>query len=137
VRVRLNYKGRSWGSVKVELAPPEKVNCVSVRYQVAQKLHACTEVFHQGPENERFRDVMDILLVEDLLRDEVGLAATREACVDIFTVRAKHAWPPSVTVYESWRGPFRALADENGFRPGDIDRAVEQLRNLIADITAA
>jgi hypothetical protein len=27
--------------------------CVSVRYQVAQKLHACTEVFDDGPENNR------------------------------------------------------------------------------------
>jgi len=90
IRLRLSYKRRSWGSVYLEMAPvegkmgreldrvkamaldplqiplPEAANCVSLRYQVAQKLHACTEVFDEGRENDRFRDVMDILLVEDL-----------------------------------------------------------------------
>jgi hypothetical protein len=71
---------------------PETANCVSLRYQAAQKLHACTEVFDEGRENDRFRDVMDILLVEDLLHD-IGLARVRAACIDIFTVRQKHTWP--------------------------------------------
>jgi hypothetical protein len=160
LRLRLAYKGRDWGSVRLELAPvegqmgteldrvesapvdglqvpmPETVSCVSVRYQVAQKLHACTEVFTDGPENGRFRDVMDILLVESLLRDEVGLERAREACIDIFEVRGKHTWPPDVTIYESWREPFSTLAEKNGFEPKDVNEAVERLRRLIADIDA-
>jgi hypothetical protein len=114
---------------------PEAANCVSLRYQVAQKLHACTEVFDEGRENDRFRDVMDILLVEDLLYD-VGLARVREACVDIFTVRDKHTWPPALTVYDSWRVPFAELARENGFTPEDIDEAAAALTALIAAIDA-
>jgi hypothetical protein len=121
----------------LQVPVPETVACVSVRYQVAQKLHACTEVFDTGPENDRFRDVMDILLVEDLLRNEVGLARARAACKDIFTVRGKHAWPPTVTIYDSWREPFAALAEENGFTPDNIDDAVAELNALIADIDAA
>jgi hypothetical protein len=160
VRLRLSYKGRSWGSVMLELAPvegnmgteldriagvqmdalqvpvPETVNCVSLRYPVAQKLHACTEVFDDGPENDPFRDVMDILLVEDLLSD-VGLAHVRDACVDILAVRDKHTWPPELTIYGSWRAPFAQLARENGFMPEDIDEAAAELRNLISDIDAA
>jgi hypothetical protein len=159
VRLRLSYKRRSWGSVYLEMAPvegrmgreldlveamsldllqiplPEAANCVSLRYQVAQKLHACTEVFDEGRENDRFRDVMDILLVEDLLYD-VGLAHVREACVDIFTVRNKHTWPPTVTVYDSWRVPFAKLARENRFTPEDIDEAAAALTKLIAAIEA-
>ncbi len=159
VRLRLSYKGRSWGSVHLEMAPvegrmgleldrveamsldslrvplPEAANCVSLRYQVAQKLHACTEVFEEGRENDRFRDVMDILLVEDLLYD-MGLNHVREACVDIFTVRDKHTWPPSVTVYDSWRVPFAELARENRFTPEDIDEAAAALTALIAAIEA-
>jgi len=159
VRLRLSYKGRSWGSVQLEMAPvegemgreldrvkamslaplqvplPEEANCVSLRYQVAQKLHACTEVFDHARENDRFRDVMDILLVKDLLCD-VDLAHVREACVDIFTVREKHTWPPCVTVYDSWRAPFAELAHENGFTPEDIDEAAADLRRLIAAIDA-
>jgi Nucleotidyl transferase AbiEii toxin, Type IV TA system len=157
VRLRLSYKGRSWGSVQLEMAPvegemgreldrvkaasldslqvplPEEANCVSLRYQVAQKLHACTEVFEAGRENDRFRDLMDILLVEDLLYD-IGLVRVREACIDIFSVRNKHAWPPTVTVYDSWRAPFAELARENGFTPGDVDEAAAALTALIAAI---
>jgi hypothetical protein len=159
VRLRLSYKGRSWGSVQLEMAPvegrmgreldrvatmslhplqvplPEAANCISLRYQVAQKLHACTEVFDEGRENDRFRDIMDMLLVEDLLYD-VGLAHVREACVDIFAVRDKHTWPPIVTVYDSWRVPFAALARENSFTPEDIDEAAATLTALIAAIDA-
>lgn len=160
LRLRLSYKGRSWGSVQLEMAPvegrmgfeldrvkaipldqlqvplPETVSCVSLRYQVAQKLHACTEVFDEGRENDRFRDVMDILLLEDLLYD-VGLPEVREACVDVFTVRAKHQWPPTVNVYDSWRVPFAVLARENGFTPHDVDEAAEALAAFIAAIAAA
>lgn len=159
VRLRLAYKGRSWGSVRLELAPieggmggeldrveatrldalqvplPDVADCVSLRYQVAQKLHACTEVFDEGRENDRFRDVMDILLVEDLLYD-IGLTDVREACIDIFAIRQKHAWPPAVTVYDSWRAPFAALARQNGFAPEDIDDAAAALTALIAAIAA-
>ncbi len=160
IRLRLSYKRRSWGSVQLEMAPvegqmgreldrvkaisldplqlplPDAANCVSLRYQVAQKLHACTEVFDDGRENDRFRDVMDILLVTDLLHD-IGVAHVREACVDIFTVRERHAWPPAVTVYDSWRAPFAELARENGFAPEDIDEAVAALTALIAAIENA
>jgi Nucleotidyl transferase AbiEii toxin, Type IV TA system len=62
--IKLAYKGRAWGTVQFELAPaegetgleidrvtarpldavqldgPERIACVSVRYQIAQKLHA-------------------------------------------------------------------------------------------------
>ncbi|MGO9761797.1 MAG: nucleotidyl transferase AbiEii/AbiGii toxin family protein [Solirubrobacteraceae bacterium] len=159
VRLRLSYKGRSWGSVQLEMAPvegrmgleldrveamsldslrvplPEAANCISLRYQVAQKLHACTEVFEEGRENDRYRDVMDILLLEELLYD-IGLNRVREACVDIFTVRDKHTWPPTVTVYDSWRVPFAELARENRFTPEDIDEAAAALTALIAAVEA-
>jgi hypothetical protein len=79
---------------------------------------------------------MDILLVEDLLHD-VGLARVREACVDIFTVREEHTWPPTVTVYDSWRVPFAELARENCFTPEDIDEAAAALTALIAAIDSA
>ena len=69
---------------ELQVPLPETVACVSVRYQVAQKLHACTEVFDTPPENDRFRDVIDILLVEDLIRTPSASPA-----------RAKPAWTSS------------------------------------------
>jgi len=38
------------------------VPCVAVRWQIAQKLHACTETFEVG-ENDRFRDLIDLPLL--------------------------------------------------------------------------
>jgi hypothetical protein len=78
---------------------------------------------------------MDILLVRELILD-VGLARVREACVDVFTVRAKQVWPPTLTVYESWREPFATLARQNGFTPKDIDEAARELAELIEAINA-
>lgn len=160
VDMKLSYKGRSWGTLPVELAPaegnmaaeadlieadgladlqvplPERVRCLSVRYQVAQKIHACTEVFDEPPENDRFQDIMDLLLLEEMIRN-VGLSQTREACVEIFELRRKQPWPPTVTVYESWPEPYRTLCDENDFDPSDIYEAARRLQALIDDIDAA
>lgn len=66
-----------------------------------------------GRPNDRFRGVIDILLLEASLRD-VGLARVREACLDIFAVRDRHAWPPTVTAYDSWRTPCAALDASDG-----------------------
>jgi hypothetical protein len=57
--------------------------------------------------------------------------------VDIFTVRDKHTWPPTVTVFDSWRVPFAQLARENGFTPEGIDEAAAASTALIAAIESA
>jgi len=44
-----------------------------------------------------FRDLIDIQLLRDLIDD---LHAVRTACVEIFELRGKHAWPPCVTVWQ-------------------------------------
>jgi hypothetical protein len=117
----------------LQIPVPRKVRCLSLRYQVAQKLHACTEVFESGPENGRFRDVMDLLLLRDFATD-VGLSRVREACIEVFELRGKQSWPPSLTVYGSWRDPFRAIASENGFDPTDLAEAAKQLDDFIREI---
>ncbi len=67
IEIKLSYRGRRWGTVPLELAPaegesggdvetldgielqqfglagPQRVACLGVRYQIAQKIHACTE----------------------------------------------------------------------------------------------
>jgi hypothetical protein len=68
--VKLQYAGRSWATLRVEVSPPEgrayepelvpaltvsefgltgpvEVTCLSLRYQIAQKIHACTERFER------------------------------------------------------------------------------------------
>lgn len=70
--------------------------CLSVRSQIAQKLHACIEVFEAGPANARFRDLIDVLLLRELLNPD-DLLHVRAACVETFTLRDKHTWPSALT----------------------------------------
>jgi hypothetical protein len=159
--IKLAYKGRPWGTVQLEVAPaegdagqeidrvparpldpvqlegPHRIACVSVRYQIAQKIHACTEAFSDGRENDRFRDLIDLQLLRELVPDNGGLAAVREACIEIFSLRGKHEWPPEVTVYDAWAGGFAAMAEEIGFHTTDVDVAAADLREFIAEIAAA
>jgi hypothetical protein len=66
------------------------------------------------------------------------LPAARAACVKIFALRAKHAWPPPVIIiYQSWREPFAAMAAELRFYSADVEVAASGLRGLIAEIDAA
>jgi hypothetical protein len=104
-----------------------------VRYQIAQKIHACTEVYDDGRDNDRFRDLIDLQLLRDLL-DDGGLPSVREACVEIFAPRRKHAWPPEVTVCQSWRDAFAAMAASIGFYTDDVDVAAVDPREFIAEI---
>lgn len=160
IAIRLSYKGRSWGTVQLEVAPaegsagheidrvparpldpvqldgPDRIACVSVRYQIAQKLHACTEVYANGRENDRFRDLIDLQLLRDLLDDD-ALPAVREACIEIFELRGKHAWTPTVTVWPSWPAGFAAMAREIEFHTDDVDVAAEDLRAFIVEIARA
>ena len=158
--VKLSYKGRSWGTVQLEVAPaegiagqeiervparpldavqlegPDRIACVSVRYQIAQKLHACTELYRDGRENDRFRDLIDLQLLHDLL-DDGAMPSVRDACIEIFELRGTHAWPPTVTVWPSWPTGFAAMAREVDFHTDDVDVAADELRALISEIDGA
>jgi Nucleotidyl transferase AbiEii toxin, Type IV TA system len=156
----IDYRGRRWAQIPLEIASaevpdvlevehvrplrisqlglpePESVAIVGPRYQIAQKLHACTERFATGPENDRFRDLMDLLLLREVLAD-ADLPRVREACVRIFEARKKHSWPPSVTVYESWRAPYREMAREERFEIEEVEDAAALVTEMIAQIGPA
>lgn len=88
--VKLTYESRNWTTLRVEVSPPEgrahepepvaalsiaefgltgptEVTCLSLRFQMAQKIHACTERFPDR-ENERVHDLIDLQLLEDLVQ---------------------------------------------------------------------
>lgn len=156
--IKVAFNGRSWATVRLEISPPEgqagsesqildaisiedfgligpeKVRCLSMRYQIAQKLHACTEVFVAGRENDRFRDLIDLLLLRAL---EPDLTAIRHACIEIFASRAKHAWPPILNAPASWAEPYARLAGELEFAIADLDEAAAFVAEFIAEIDEA
>jgi hypothetical protein len=156
--VKVAFNGRSWATVRLELSSPEgraghesqvvdaisiedfgligpeRVRCLSIRYQIAQKLHACTEEFPAGRDNDRFRDLVDVLLLRALAPD---LASIRHACVDIFTSRAKHSWPPTLNAPSSWVEPYARLAGELEFSIANLDEAATLAGEFIAEIDDA
>jgi hypothetical protein len=119
----------------IGLSGPATVPCVAIRWQIAQKLHACTEVLADR-ENDRFRDLLDLQLLAGLVRDD-GWVEVRSACLEVFAGRAQHPWPPVITVYDSWEPGYRALAEDTGFSVFDVDEAADQVRQMIVRIDEA
>jgi hypothetical protein len=113
---------------------PDDLPCLPLRLHVAQKLHGMTLPPRPGKRNERFRDLIDLLLMEALVTDYSGL---REACEALFRTRATHPWPPVVEAPEHWRKPFARLAEELRLHVADADQAVSRVRALIDRIIAA
>jgi hypothetical protein len=115
---------------------PTELPMVTAAYLVAQKLHACTD--HSDPErrNDRFRDLIDIQLVEQSLEAEDQLPTIAVACKEIFELRGKHDWPPEITIVEGWPEGYRRMAGELGFAPTDIEdgkRVVEEFIQRLND----
>ncbi|MGH2871723.1 MAG: nucleotidyl transferase AbiEii/AbiGii toxin family protein [Solirubrobacteraceae bacterium] len=112
----MSFVGRDWQTLQLEVGPPEadeielvpvaisieyfkldgpqRVAFLSLRYQIAQKLHAVTER-PGGRENQRFWDLIDLILLRALIDDRrrVGDALPRD-----LRRRGTHLWPPSLHV---------------------------------------
>jgi hypothetical protein len=118
-----------------KLAGPPRVACLSLRYQIAQKLHAVTER-PSDRENLRFWDLIDLILLSEILQGEFG--SVREACAQTFEVRGTHKWPPELAVPHSWAEPYAAAVEEiDQELPLTAEAAAEEVRTFIAKIDAA
>lgn len=160
LRIRLAYRGRSWQSILLEMMPsdgswaaeiemvpaidisefgldgPDAIPCIPIRYQIAQKIHACTETLENGKPNDRSRDLIDLLLLRALVPDGT-LPSVRDACIETFKIRTNHTWPPTLTVPEHWADQYAEEARELDFEITGVDEAANRFRELIAEIDAA
>lgn len=158
VDVALEYRGRGWGTIQVDLSAregdrtevelvepldlepfgletPDALPCLSLRYHIAQKIHAMTEPPpDEGTSNERFRDLVDLLLMKQLTSD---LAGVRPACVEVFAIRATHDWPRVLDPPAFWEEPFAALAEEVELPVRRLDDAVREAQAFIDAIEQA
>lgn len=160
VDVYLDYRGRRWGTVTLEVAPaeereildvdgvqpfdlalfglprPETIPVVGLPYLIAQKLHACTEPF-EDRENPRVRDLIDLQLVRPLV-PRVDLWRVRDACVSIFAGRDTHPWPPRLEAPASWTSAYDRFAEESAAGVArDVDGAVQSINRFIEEIAGA
>jgi hypothetical protein len=120
----------------VQLPDLDTITFLPLRYQIAQKLHACTEAPTGERVNNRARDLHDLLLIEELGIEPEQLPAIRQACVEIFAGRAKHAWPPALSAPVGWDAIWHAICEAEGTSLTLAD-AIEQVTALIGAIDAA
>lgn len=155
--MQVEFAGSSWQTLQLEVAPPEGaepelvpvaisvadfkmdspsvVACLSLRYQIAQKLHAVTER-PRDRENLRFWDLIDLVLLREILPGD--LASVREACVQTFATRNTHAWPPDLDVPDFWADPYAAAIEEvDRDLPATVAEGAAVVREFIAEIDAA
>ena len=154
VEVSLDYLGKPWGTIQVDLGPqegggtevdmveaislapfglegPGSLPCLSLPYHVAQKIHAMTAPPLEGRRNDRFRDLVDLLLMREWITD---FQAVLRACMDVFETRSTHAWPPAFRAPEHWVAPFAAMARELDLETTDVYQAAHEGRAFINTI---
>lgn len=116
------------------LEGPDSLPCIPLTKQIAQKIHAVTEPPADGRTNDRFRDLLDIVMLSALIPASLEL---REVCEETFAVRQRHGWPPEVVLYLHWREPMEQRAKEMGLDPQSADDMVAHVAEFIRDIARA
>jgi hypothetical protein len=170
--VKVSLRGVVWRSVKVEISPdeagigdhpfvfatpslshfglpsPHALVGIALRFQIAQKLHACTDP-HDPPHavNDRPRDLVDLLLLRDLLASDTATtdADLRAAGQAVFDTRAAEAeqlglvarhWPPAVQSHPHWPDDYARAAGDAGLTV-TLDDAIAELNDWIGKLDAA
>ena len=168
----LELRGVTWRRIQFEVAPdeagigreseviqaphlsafglpdPDALVGITMRNQIAQKLHAVTDP-HDPPTsiNDRARDVVDLLLLRDLAAETGNptLPEIRDAAVAVFEARATEAvelglaarhWPPVVVAHPHWADDYRRAAASAAFNLS-LDEAVAGVNAWISAIDAA
>jgi hypothetical protein len=158
LRVRLEYLENPFATVDVDLAPAStetatepiepfalaeiglaaarSVPCLAITEQIAQKIHAMTEPMPRGRPNARFRDAIDILLLDARLAPDP--AEISAACAAVFADRAVQAWPIRRYAFPSeWAAPLAALAEESGYDTADVATIEERYNAFLDRVNAA
>jgi len=120
----------------VHLIGPATVALLPLRYQIAQKLHACTEPPSDDHPNDRPRDLADLMLIEELGVDKDDLPGIRAACVEIFDARGIHRWPPLVRAFPGWDSLWSNLV-ENESLLISLNDAVVAVNEFVERVNAA
>ncbi|MGH3430274.1 MAG: nucleotidyl transferase AbiEii/AbiGii toxin family protein [Mycobacteriales bacterium] len=119
------------------LPTPDHLTSLSLRYQIAQKIHASTDP-HEPPAsvNDRARDVVDLLLLRDLIDTVMrpSLAEVRAAVEDVFTARSAEVqavggspriWPTTLSTHQHWKPSFAKAAESAGLTITLVDAVAQ------------
>jgi len=155
--VKLDYRGRSWCTVKFELGhneigdadepefqlaadlaelftevgleAPKPVPVMRADHQVAQKLHA---VSCEG--SERVRDLVDLQLLDQ--GEKLDLAQVKATCLKLFDYRRQQVWPPTVAAGKDWDTLYAAAVEDVSALP-EVNSAVAWTNDFVQRIGGA
>jgi len=159
---KVGYRGKPFVSIPIEISPVEAGNaesfdtissdaltlvglpasapvpCMTLPWQIAQKIHACTEPVDPPRTNGRARDLVDLQLLEALTVDDPPINI-QAACRAVFEARGKHPWPPTLTARDSWESIYvRALEGlEDLGIAGSLDEALVRVQSYVDRIADA
>ncbi|KZS85798.1 nucleotidyl transferase AbiEii/AbiGii toxin family protein [Mycobacterium persicum] len=159
---KLSYRGQPFVSVPIEVSNVEAGNadqfdtltsdalglvgvpaavavpCMTIPWQIAQKLHAVTAVLEAPRVNDRAHDLVDLQLLEGLLPDS-DLLPTRSACIAVFEARAQHPWPPQVTALPHWPPIYSGALEglDHLELAATVEEAVKAVRRFVERIDVA
>jgi len=158
IRVRLNYRGKSWCSVNMEMTlgsagcadsfdtvepneetvsifrdlgfpSPGPVYVMKLDHQVAQKLRGAS---CEG--SDRAHDLVDLQLI--LQREELYMPRIREICQRIFRGKKCPPWPPMIVKGDRWNEIYNEAKQDLPVLP-TVEEAIVWTNDLIAKIDAA
>jgi hypothetical protein len=151
----VSYRGGTWASITIDIARgessesgiewlpaipltdafgvtgPESLPCLPLRLHIAQKIHGMTLPPRPGKRNERFRDLIDLLLLEALVTDHQDL---RKTCEFVFQTRNTHPWPPPLELPGHWIEPVARLIRELNLPITDAQAGIAQVRQFVERI---
>jgi hypothetical protein len=114
------------------LPGPVQVALLDVTAQLAHKIHAATQPSTETYQNERYRDVLDALIIAEIV--SLDYDWVRIVCGAEFARRGTHGWPPSFDLDERWRAGLLAEAASHGGFPRDAKVIAERFKDLLAKI---
>jgi len=157
VNVKVAYRGRSFGTLSVDLNEatyetatttqrtgllmavglpgPLNVHLLDLHWQIAQKLHGATEPSRLGYTNRRHRDLLDVLMIQADPTVSLDLGRLREIVIAEFARRPHHKrWPPIFSLPVEWRAELARDARNIAFPMTDPDELARQFITFIAQI---
>ena len=156
--IKLQYEGKDWKTVRLEVAhnelhvadsvdrqisdelsslfmdlgfdAPGPVPVMKPEHQIAQKIHAAT-----FPNSQRAHDLVDLQIL--VTNEDIDYSKAKELCEQTFKYRGDHSWPPEFVRGEDWDEIYRA-AVENMTLPSveilDLDDAIRWGNDLVKRI---
>ena len=155
--VKIKYKRQPFGTLEVDLNEDSYETAVTIEQtafltalglpgpldvplldpylQLAQKLHGATEPDRADYKNNRYRDILDVLVIASSDKIDLDFVRLRSVVTAEFARRPHHtSWLPIVAIPEAWHVPLAVEAATLGLSDHEAQSVVRSFIAFIARI---